>query len=61
MIEAMPPGWSEFGCHVGYTGGLDSVYAAEREEELRVLCARELPEILARSGVKLQSFHDLKL
>jgi predicted glycoside hydrolase/deacetylase ChbG (UPF0249 family) len=59
MITALPPGWTEFGCHVGYAENLDSVYAAEREEELRVLCAHELREILDRAGVRLHSFHDL--
>jgi predicted glycoside hydrolase/deacetylase ChbG (UPF0249 family) len=28
MIEALPAGWTEFGCHVGYADGLDSVYSA---------------------------------
>ena len=58
MITTLPPGWTEFGCHVGYAENLDSVYAAEREEELRVLCADELREILDRAGVRLGSFHN---
>ena len=59
MIEELPRGWTEFGCHVGYRGGLDSVYVAEREEELRVLCLGEVRETVARCAVKLRSFRDL--
>ena len=59
MIEGLPPGWTEFGCHVGYTDGLDSVYAGEREEELRVLRLPELRRILATTRVRLRSFRDL--
>jgi predicted glycoside hydrolase/deacetylase ChbG (UPF0249 family) len=60
MIDALPVGWTEFGCHVGYADGLDSVYANEREEELRVLCLPELRQMLASRGIKLQSFRDLR-
>lgn len=58
MITKLAPGWTEFGCHVGYAENLDSVYAAEREEELRVLCAGDLREFLGRNEVHLRSFHD---
>jgi predicted glycoside hydrolase/deacetylase ChbG (UPF0249 family) len=58
MITRLPPGWTEFGCHVGYAENLDSVYAAEREEELRTVCATELRGIVAANGVHLRSFHD---
>ena len=44
MITSLAPGWTEFGCHVGYADDLNSIYIAEREEELRVLCDNELPE-----------------
>jgi predicted glycoside hydrolase/deacetylase ChbG (UPF0249 family) len=60
MTEDLPRGWTEFGCHVGYADGLDSVYAAEREQELRVLCLPELRQTLATSGVKLRSFRDFR-
>jgi predicted glycoside hydrolase/deacetylase ChbG (UPF0249 family) len=59
MISNLAPGWTEFGCHVGYFEDLDSVYRAEREEELRVLCSDEARAFLAQSGVQLRSFADL--
>jgi predicted glycoside hydrolase/deacetylase ChbG (UPF0249 family) len=58
MITALPSGWTEFGCHAGYAENLDSVYAAEREEELRVLCSSEVRRILDANCVHLCSFHD---
>ncbi len=58
MIEAPGSTWTEFGCHPGYGDGLDSVYVAEREEELRVLCHPGVRETFRRSSVQLRSFHD---
>jgi len=59
MINSLAPGWTEFGCHVGYAENLDSVYGAEREEELRVLRNEELRAFIAQSGVHLRSFGDV--
>jgi predicted glycoside hydrolase/deacetylase ChbG (UPF0249 family) len=58
MIIGLPPGWTEFGCHVGYADELDSVYTVEREEELRVLCLPNVRERLTRRSVRLKSFAD---
>ncbi|MEP6956302.1 MAG: ChbG/HpnK family deacetylase, partial [Chthoniobacterales bacterium] len=60
MIEKLEPGWTEFGCHPGYKAALDSTYLLEREQELRVLCAPDVREQLARCGVQLRSFRDLR-
>ena len=60
MVDALPAGWTEFGCHPGYAVDLDSVYTMEREEELRVLCSAEARQILADGKVRLRSFHDLE-
>jgi predicted glycoside hydrolase/deacetylase ChbG (UPF0249 family) len=60
-IAALAPGWSELGCHPGYSDDLDSVYCAEREEELRVLCDSGVRDALTRSGVELLSFHDFSV
>lgn len=58
-IRSLPQGWTEIGCHPGYSLGLDSIYLREREEEIRVLCCAELRNALSDS-VKLCSFHDLR-
>lgn len=59
-IERLPPGWTELGCHPGYADGLASVYAAEREQELRVLCSPEIRDAISRHGICLCSFHDFR-
>ena len=56
LIAATPAGWTELGCHPGYSEGLDSVYASEREQEVEALCAPELRDVLRSSGVQLTSF-----
>jgi predicted glycoside hydrolase/deacetylase ChbG (UPF0249 family) len=60
MIKALSPGWTEFGCHPGYAVSLDSVYTAEREQELSVLCNPEVRQALSRERVQLRSFYDLQ-
>jgi predicted glycoside hydrolase/deacetylase ChbG (UPF0249 family) len=56
LIDNLPPGWTELGCHPGYSDGLDSVYSREREEELRPLCSDEVREALRCSDVQLRPF-----
>lgn len=59
MIQELPAGWTELGCHPGYADDLDSVYRSERETELRVLCSHRVREAIDRARVRLCSFHDL--
>lgn len=58
IIENLPPGWTELGTHPGYPDSLDSVYAAEREQELRVLCSAKVRTVFANEALQLCSFHD---
>ena len=58
MIAALRTGWTEMGCHPGYAENLASVYASEREEELRVLQSAEARAALKKHRVDLASFHD---
>ena len=58
LIETASVGWTELGCHPGYSDDLDSVYALERETELQVLCSVELCQAMAESGTLLRSFSD---
>lgn len=60
VLQTLPPGWTELGCHPGYPDGLDSVYSIEREEELRILGSAEVRTALDRSDVQLRSFHDFE-
>lgn len=59
LLKTLPVGWTEVGCHPGYSQSLESVYAAEREEELRVLCSREVRAAAEACDVKLCSFHEV--
>jgi len=59
LIEEAPAGWMELTCHPGYADDVRSVYAAEREQELAVLCDPSLPKILYSMGVRLGSFAEL--
>lgn len=45
ILETLPEGDSELGCHPGYADGLRSRYVHEREEELATLCD---PRVRAR-------------
>ena len=53
VIETLPAGLTELGCHPGFSDDLDSVYALEREVEARVLCDPMVLEAVRRAGVRL--------
>lgn len=53
VIETLPAGVTELGCHPGFSDDLDSVYALEREVEARVLCEPAVLDAVRRSGVRL--------
>jgi predicted glycoside hydrolase/deacetylase ChbG (UPF0249 family) len=56
IVEGLPPGWTELGCHPGIGVGPESSYAGEREHELRTLCDPRVRAALDRSGVVLSDF-----
>jgi chitin disaccharide deacetylase len=56
LIEALPPGRTELGCHPGIGNDTDSSYAAERERELRALCDSQVKAALEREEIRLCSF-----
>lgn len=60
IFARLESGVTELGCHPGYAGGESDAYAKERPAELASLCDPHLPVALAREGVKLCSFRDLR-
>ncbi len=56
LIETLPPGWSEIGCHPAAGPVPTSSYDAERRVELRTLCDLAIREALNVTNVKLCSF-----
>lgn len=53
-------GWTEIGCHPGYTGGgFRSAYLAEREHELATLTDPRVCREIEELGIRLASYADL--
>ena len=61
ILAELPAGITELGCHPGYADGLESVYCAEREAELKVFCAAETRAALESLGIKLRSFETITM
>ncbi len=57
LLRALPPGWTELGCHpgIGVTAE-ESSYCAERERELQTLCDERVRSALEVEGIELRSF-----
>jgi predicted glycoside hydrolase/deacetylase ChbG (UPF0249 family) len=56
LIEALPPGWTEIGCHPAAGPVPTSSYDAERQIELQSLCDPRVKDLLNVSDVHLCSF-----
>jgi chitin disaccharide deacetylase len=59
LIEALPGGWTELGCHPGIGADTRSPYASEREQEVQALCDPRVAAALEREQIKLCSFGQL--
>jgi predicted glycoside hydrolase/deacetylase ChbG (UPF0249 family) len=60
LLASFGAGFTELTCHPGYGTDLASVYASEREEEVRTLCDPRIRERLAEFEFTLTSFYGLK-
>ncbi|MDQ4068867.1 MAG: ChbG/HpnK family deacetylase [Actinomycetota bacterium] len=59
LLESLPHGVTELGCHPGELDGLESTYHAERVTEVETLCDDKVRVSIDRLGIELCSFHDL--
>ena len=59
VIAGLPPGVTELGCHPGLGGDTGSIYEAEREVEVEILCDPRVRDALSGAGVRLVSFADI--
>ncbi len=59
MLDSLEPGTTEIGCHPGRADDLDTMYRAERLQELRVLCAPRIRARIATLGIRLRTFAEL--
>jgi chitin disaccharide deacetylase len=56
ILETLPPGYTELGCHPADGCDLDTMYSNERLEELRVLCDPRVRVAIRTMGIELRSF-----
>jgi len=62
LIETLPPGVTELGCHPGEPDHtFNSMYRAERAQEVQALCDPGVRERIQSAGVHLCSFRDLRV
>lgn len=59
LLSALPPGVTELGCHPAAEPELESSYAAERPQELQVLCDPRVRAALEGAQIELCSFERL--
>lgn len=59
LIEALPAGWTELGCHPGLGVEGESSYARERTVEVETLTDPRVRAAVEASGVELRSFADV--
>jgi chitin disaccharide deacetylase len=59
ILETLPPGCTELGCHPGDGNGLDTMYCRERAEEVKVLCDPQVRTFIVAKGIELCSFLNL--
>jgi predicted glycoside hydrolase/deacetylase ChbG (UPF0249 family) len=56
LLSGVTPGITELGCHPGYGFDLDSIYASERDVEVRTLCDPRIRVSLATLALEPASF-----
>jgi chitin disaccharide deacetylase len=59
ILETLPAGCTELGCHPADGCDLDTMYRHERLEELRVLCDPRVRAAITTMGIEMRSFSNL--
>lgn len=59
ILDTLPSGCTELGCHPADGCDLETMYCRERLEELRVLCDPRVRAAIRTMGIELRSFKDL--
>jgi chitin disaccharide deacetylase len=59
ILETLPPGCTELGCHPADGCDLNTMYRDERVQELSVLCDPRVPAAIKAMGIELRSFTNL--
>jgi predicted glycoside hydrolase/deacetylase ChbG (UPF0249 family) len=58
-LSELPPGTTELGCHPATVADFESMYLAERLEEVHTLCDPRIAEALAAAEIELLSFAEV--
>jgi chitin disaccharide deacetylase len=58
ILESLPPGLTELGCHPGEGADFDSPYWTERAHEVQALCDPRIRAAIGVMGIALCSFTD---
>jgi chitin disaccharide deacetylase len=61
ILETLPTGCTELGCHPAAHCDLHTTYLQERLQELEVLCDPRVRTVLMAEGIELRSFANLSL
>jgi predicted glycoside hydrolase/deacetylase ChbG (UPF0249 family) len=56
ILDTLPRGFTELGCHPAVGVDLDTTYRRERELELQVLCDARIREAIAARGIRLCNY-----
>jgi len=56
ILKSLPPGYTELSCHPGEGKDVQTVYQAERLEEVNILCNPQFHKVLASLDIQLCSF-----
>jgi chitin disaccharide deacetylase len=57
VLEELPPGLTELGCHPGEGHDVDTMYRNERFEEVKTLCDPRIRATISAMGIELCSYN----
>jgi predicted glycoside hydrolase/deacetylase ChbG (UPF0249 family) len=60
ILQGLPPGVTELGCHPAKEADLETMYANERLIELAALCDASLRQFITKTNIQLCSFRELE-
>lgn len=59
ILDSLPEGYTELGCHPGLGQDLETTYAVERSTEVETLCAPRIRSAIEEHGIRLCSYREL--
>ena len=59
IVTGLAAGLTELACHPGYAADLETMYRAERAQEVKVLCDPRVRAAITSAGIELCSFREI--